>query len=229
MSLLFVLLLARSILPVEAGRAQPDFERLIGSPGRLSAYWHDQRWTAGDEYACALYAQAAVLEALGYNFERELADMRALGQRDGWYSPQSGTIGLGQPLRAKDVPFEVFGSPIVPPISPARALARLQRALLAGRYPLVNLDAQRLSYYHGSAIRWHTLWVTGMRLDAAGHVITIIASDSYRGAAVEYPVDEFMAAWGSVEFNYYAIFVEDSRRAEKRLVEIDPVRISPAL
>jgi hypothetical protein len=209
LSILLLLLWAGgSISPAQAGRAQPPFERLIGDPARLSAYWHDQRWAVGDEYACALYAQASVLEALGYDFEHELAEMRVQGQRDGWFSPQTGTIGLGQPLRANGIRFDVFGSPVVSPISPARALARLHRALLAGQYPLVNLDAQQLAAYRGSAVRWHTLWITGLRLDAAGFVSAIIANDSTRGAAVEYPVQEFMAAWGSAEFNYYAIFVQ---------------------
>lgn len=187
---------------------RPGAEHLIGDPQRLSAYWHDQRWAAGDSYACALYAQAAVLEVLGYNFEDELNAARTLGERDGWFSPQTGTIGLGQPLRARGITFEVFGSPVVPPIQPEHALAWLEWALLVGRYPIVNLDAQQLAYYRGSLTRWHTLWITGMRLDDHGTVTAIIANDSERGAAVDYPVDEFLAAWGSPAFNYYAIFVK---------------------
>ena len=57
---------------------------VLGDPGRLAAYWHDQRWTEGDFYACALYAQAAVLESFGYDFATELAAARDLGLRDRW-------------------------------------------------------------------------------------------------------------------------------------------------
>ena len=31
--------------------------------------------------------------------------------------------------------------------------------------------------------------------------------NSYRGAAVEYPLNEFVDAWGQESLNYYAIFV----------------------
>ncbi|MBN1566148.1 MAG: hypothetical protein JXA10_20085, partial [Anaerolineae bacterium] len=74
--------------------------RVLGNPRAWAAYWHDQRWAEGDFYACALYAQASVLEALGYDFAAELAAARDLGQRDRWYAPDQGAIGLGQPLRA---------------------------------------------------------------------------------------------------------------------------------
>ncbi len=198
------------IIPVSHAAArpvQPAFGAVIGDPGRWAGYWHDQRWVAGDEYACALYAQASVLEALGYRFDIELQAARDLGQRDGWFDPRSGTIGLGQPLRAKGIAFDVFGGPLAAPMAPPRALARLEWMLLAGRLPIVNLDAQQLSYYRGSAIRWHTLWITGLRLDDQGRITAIIANDSYQGAAVDYPVEEFLAAWGTPAFNYYAIFV----------------------
>lgn len=196
---------------VPAAHARPvapgTFPPLIGDPGTLSAYWHDQRWNTSDHYACALYAQAGVLEAYGYNFEDELAAARETGLAEGWYSPGEGTIGLGQPLRARDIAFEVHGSPIAAPIAPQRALWRLQLALSAGRYALVNVDAQALSYYRGSVILWHTLWVTGLRLDASGRPTSVITNDSFRGAAIEYTVDEFLAAWGHDAFNFYAIFV----------------------
>lgn len=205
---LSLVLAALSAAGAGAERPQPPpRDRLIGSPVRWSAFWHDQRWQPGDAYACALYAQASVLAALGYNFADELAAARAQGQRDGWYSPDSGAIGLGQPLRARGVRFEVHGTPLAGPIAPDRALNRLALALLAGRFVIANVNAQELSYYRGSAIRWHTLWITGMRLDALGTPETIIANDSTRGAAVEYPADEFAAAWGSDDLNYYAIFV----------------------
>jgi hypothetical protein len=186
---------------------QPGFARVIGDPARWSAYWHDQRWVAGDEYACALYAQASVLAALGYSFDTELKAARDLGQQDGWFDPDTGTLGLGQPLRARGITFDVFGSPAAAPIRPERALARLEWMLLAGRLAIANLDAQQLTYYRGSAIHWHTLWITGLRLDDRGTITAVITNDSTHGAAVEYPAEEFLAAWGA--FNYYAIFVHD--------------------
>jgi hypothetical protein len=190
-----------------AGPAEPDHPPLIGTPQALARYWHDQRWVPGDAYACALYAQASVMHAQGYDFQAELDAMRALGQRDGWYDPRRGAIGLGQPFRARAIPYRSFGSPLDDSLTHDRALYRLMRELSAGRYVIVNVDAQILPYYHGSAIQWHTLWITGLRLDAAGRVTTIIANDSYRGPAVAYAVEDFLDAWAS-DFNYYGIFVQ---------------------
>lgn len=205
------LLLAAALLiaparPAGARPITPELRRLLGDPVRWSAYWHDQRDRPGDAYACALYAQASVLEALGYDFETELAAARVLGERDRWYTPTGGAYGLGQPLRARGIAFAVFGSPLAEELTPSRALLRLEYELAAGRLALVNVDAWRLAYYRGSPVRWHTLWITGLRRDEQGRAQTIIANDSTRGAAVEYGVDEFLDAWGS-EFNYYAIFV----------------------
>ena len=207
--LVLIALCGSVLLPgrVQAGPAHPDVLRLIGQPDRLRAYWHDQRWNAEDSYACALYAQASVMEVFGYPFANSLANARELGLRDHWFDPNKGTIGLGQPFRAWSIPFEVYGSPIRPPIAPERALLRLELELLAGHFPIVNVDAWQLSVYRGSAVRWHTLWITGVRLDAAGRPTAVIANDSLRGAAVEYPPGEFLAAWGSDAFNFYAIFV----------------------
>lgn len=189
-----------------AGPVEPDYLPLIGTPDALARYWHDQRYVAGDAYACALYAQASVMAALGLDFAEELAEARALGQRDNWFDPEQGAIGLGQPLYANGIRYQSFGSPLDETLTAERALYRLMRELSAGRFAIANVDATRLSYYRGSAIVRHTLWVTGLRLDARGRVTHVITNDSYRGPAVEYPVDEFMAAWAS-EFNFYAIFV----------------------
>jgi hypothetical protein len=194
-----------------AGPVQPQAITQLGSPDRLAPYWHDQRWVPGDEMACALYAQASVLEALGYDFAAELAAARDLGLRDGWYSPETGSTGLGQPLRARRVPFDVFGTPVANGLTPDRALLRLQFELLSGHFVIANIDAQQLRYYRGSAIKWHTLWITGLRLDADGQPLAVVANDSYHGARVEYPIDEFMAAWGTPAFNFYAIFVHEVR------------------
>ncbi|HEX3051589.1 MAG TPA: hypothetical protein VHP83_13090 [Aggregatilineaceae bacterium] len=186
-----------------AGPRQPDYLPLIGTPQFLARFWHSQ---GEDVYGCALVAQASVLEALGYDFAAELDAMRELGQRDGWYDPNVGTIGLGQPLRAHDIPFDVFGTSLAAGLTPERALYELKRQLSAGRYAIVNLDAQQLAYYFGSAVRFHTVWVTGIRQDQNGNVISIITNDSLRGPLIEYPVAEFLAAWAS-QFNYYANFV----------------------
>ncbi len=199
-----ILWFCAAISPAQAGLGF-SLPLVIGHPDALARYWHDQRWEAQDNYACALYAQASVLEALGYDFPQELAAARELGLRDGWYAPGVGTIGLGQPLRAHGIAFDVFGTSIGGEITRREALIRLVRGLLAGDYVLANLDATQLAYYRGSSIIWHTLWVTGIRLSASGAVI--IANDSYRGAAVEYPLDEFLDAWGQESLNYYAIFV----------------------
>jgi len=201
---LLIVVFLLSAEPVEAGPRQPDYLPLIGTPNQLARFWHSQ---GGDGYDCALYAQASVLEALGYDFAAELEAMRELGQRDGWYDPNVGTIGLGQPLRAHTIPFDVFGTSLADGLTTERALYELKRQLSAGRYALVNLDAQKLTYYRGSAVRFHTVWVTGIRQDANGNVISIITNDSLRGPLVEYPVAEFLAAWAS-QFNYYAIFVQ---------------------
>lgn len=180
---------------------------LIGDPAAYSQFWHDQRWTEGDYYACALYAQASLLEAFGYDFAAELAAARDLGLAQGWYADDQGAVGLGQPLRAHGIVFTVHGGPLVPPVAPERALWRLQLALSAGQFAIVNIDAQALSYYRGSHIIWHTIWITGLRLDSNGLPTHVIANDSYHGAAVEYPVEEFLRAWGHELFNYYGIFV----------------------
>lgn len=202
-------------LPAGTGEARgprrPDYPPLVGNPTALSIYWHDQRWQESDYYACALYAQAAVLEAFGFNFRDELAAARTQGQRDGWYDPGLGTIGLGQPLRAHDITFEVYGSPRADYLTPTRSIARLQMEIAAGRYALVTVNAQALGYYQGSPIQYHTLWITGIRLDEDGYPISIIANDSYRGPAVEYPPGEFILAWGAPELNYYAIFIRPPR------------------
>ncbi|NDJ79032.1 MAG: hypothetical protein GYB65_22505 [Chloroflexi bacterium] len=206
--LLIALLLLAGTQPALAGPVEPDYLPLIGKPAQLAVFWHDQRWTPGDEYACALYAQASVMEAMGYNFARELETMRSLGQRDNWYNPQTGTIGLGQPFLAKGIAYQSFGSPVDDTLTHERALYRLQRELSAGQYVIVNINAQLLSYYRGSAITWHTLWITGMRFDGQGTATHVIANDSYHGPAVEYPIDEFLNAWAS-EFNYYGIFIQN--------------------
>jgi hypothetical protein len=194
-----------------AGPVNPHYVRFIGSPERLAAYWHDQRWESQDSYACALYAQASVLHALGYDFAEELRAARELGLRDGWYSPTTGAIGLGQPLRARGVRFEAFGTSVGGTITRRDALYRLRRALAVGQYAIVNLNAARLSYYRDSGVIWHTIWVTGLAMDANGEITTVIANDSLRGAAVEYPVNEFLDAWGHESLNYYAIFVSPRR------------------
>lgn len=210
MAALFTLLLL-FISPTRIAAAGPVQPRpappLIGNPDAWRVLWHDQRWVDGDYYACALYAQASLLEAFGYNFTIELAAARALGLAQGWYADDEGAQGLGQPLRAHNIVFSVHGSPVVPPILPERALWRLQLALSAGQFVIVNIDAQELAYYRGSHIKWHTIWVTGLRFDAEGRPTTIVANDSYRGPAVDYPVEEFSRAWGHELFNYYGIFV----------------------
>ncbi|MCD4685503.1 MAG: hypothetical protein K8S97_06170 [Anaerolineae bacterium] len=191
-----------------AGPVQPrPNPPLIGDPDALSQFWHDQRWTEGDYYACALYAQASLLESFGYAFAAELAAARELGIAQEWYADDEGAQGLGQPLRAHGIAFVVHGSPDVPPILPERALWRLQLALSAGQSVIVNIDAPELAYYRGSHIKWRTIWITGLRLDAHGLPAHIVANDSYRGPAVEYPVEEFLRAWGNELFNYYGIFV----------------------
>jgi len=204
---LTILIVMLTGLPADAGPLHPRTILLVGSPDRLARYWHDQRWVEGDTYACALYAQASVLEALGYDFDAELAAARESGLRDGWFEPDVGSMGLGQPLRAHKILFEAFGSPVAKDLTPDRALRRLHRELAAGHFAVTNLDAQQLAHYRGSAIKWHTLWITGMHLDTHGLPLSVIANDSYRGAAVEYPISEFLAAWGTPEFNFYAIFV----------------------
>lgn len=181
---------------------------VIGDPDGLAAYWHDQRWTEGDYYACALYAQASVLESLGYDFATELDAARELGLAQGWYVADQGVVGLGQALRARGVVYRAHGSPAVDPIPPERALWRLELALRSGRYVLVNINAQALRHYRGSAIVWHTLWITGLRLAPDGTITHVIANDSYHGPAVAYPVAEFLAAWGDPALNFYGIFVE---------------------
>ena len=205
-----IILMAGLLLPVQgvmAGPREPVHPVIIGMPRQLAVFWHDQRWTEGDFLACALYAQASVLEALGYGFDAELDAMRQEGLRDGWYSPQNGTTGLGQPLRTRGLTFDVLGTPRDTRVNRERALYRLMRELSLGHYPIVNINAQQLAYYRGSNIKWHTIWITGMRFDEQGQPLTVIANDSYHGAAVEYPIDEFLDAWGTEEFNYYAIFV----------------------
>jgi hypothetical protein len=199
--------------PAPALPLRPGYVRLVGSPDQLSAYWHDQRWQPGDAYACALYAQASVLEALGYDFAMEMEAARSLGFRDGWYTDKNGAVGLGQPLRARGIRYESFGTSLAGEVRPWQALFRLQRGLAAGHFALVNLDAQQLSYYRDSAIRWHTLWITGLRFDADGRLTSVIANDSYRGPAVAYPAEEFISAWGHEALNYYAIFVVPPARA----------------
>jgi hypothetical protein len=209
--IVWIMLLLMACAPVHHAEAGPILPRpdppVIGDPAALSRFWHDQRWTEGDYYACALYAQASLLESFGYDFTVERAAARDLGLAQGWYADDTGAIGLGQPLRAHGITFTVHGSPVVPPISPERALWRLQLALSAGQYALVNIDAQALTYYRGSNITWHTIWITGLRIDANGLPTYIIANDSYHGAAVADPVDEFLRAWGNEAFNYYGIFV----------------------
>lgn len=191
----------------QAVPAAPQHPLIIGQPDRLARFWHDQRWINGDYRACALYAQASLLEALGYDFQTELDLMRAQGIREGWYDPAHGTIGLGQPLRRHAIAFDPFGTPAAGDIHPQRALLRLQLELSAGRYVIANVNAQALDHYRGSAVVWHTLWITGLRLDRTGLPVSVFTNDSYRGAAIEYPIDQFLAAWGTPEFNYYAIFV----------------------
>ena len=121
--------------------------------------------------------------------------------------PDQGAIGLGQPLRARGVTFDVFGTSREGDISPHDALTRLRRGIAMGDYVLVNLDATQLSHYRSRAIVWHTIWITGLRLDGQGRITDVIANDSTNGAAVDYPVSEFLAAWGHERLNYYAIFV----------------------
>jgi hypothetical protein len=203
-----IVVMVLGLISAPGVHAQPSRQSaVVGNPAELARYWHDQRWTQGDFYACALYAQASVLEALGYDFAAELSAARVLGQRDGWYVPDVGAIGLGQPLRAKGISFNVFGTPVGGRIPRWLALFRLLRGVAAGDYVIINLDATRLSYYRGSAITWHTIWVTGLRLDERGRITTVIANDSYHSAAVEYPVGEILDGWGHERLNYYAIFV----------------------
>lgn len=138
----------------------PRVIHVLGDPDRLGTYWHDQRWLPRDVYACALYAQASILEAFGYDFATELAAMRDEGRRDGWYAPGQGVIGLGQPLRTRGITFDVFGTSLAGPISRQAALNRLRWHVALGDYALVNLDATRLAAYYGSPVAWHTVWVT---------------------------------------------------------------------
>ncbi len=139
--------MALGLISVPGVRAQPPHQAtIIGNPAELARYWHDQRWTQGDFYACALYAQASVLEALGYDFAVELAAARTLGIRDGWFAPDGGAIGLGQPLRAKGITFDVFGTSAGGRIPRWLALFRLLRGVAAGDYVIINLDATQVNY-----------------------------------------------------------------------------------
>jgi hypothetical protein len=168
-------------------------------------YQYDGR--GNDTYACSLYSQAAVLEAMGFSFDEELIEARDLGLREGWYKEGGGSTGLGQPFAANNIPYEEYGFHDRT-ITPEAALDRLESELTAGNYAVLNIDAPKLSAYRGEVVGGHSIWVTGIRTDADGFTTHIIANDSYWGETREYPVDEFLTAWGS-QFNYYGVFARN--------------------
>jgi hypothetical protein len=183
----------------------PSQPSTIGDPQALEQYVHNQNLVKGDSHACSLYAQTGVMAAMGYDFNTELQNVRVLGSEDKWYTPGQGSSGLGQPFAAKGIPYETYGFDAH--IESDAALNKLESELQAGHYPVVSLDATKLSIYKGTGVAGHTIWITGAELDANGETTHIIANDSFWGKSVSYPVGEFMNAWGS-QFNYYAVFAQ---------------------
>lgn len=124
----------------EAEQPAPDgfignAENLESPARRQYSYQYDVN--RNDTYACALYAQAAVMEGMGYNFDEELRAARALGEEEGWFTESGGSTGLGQPLAARNIPYEQYwGEPEngTELISRDDALIKLQSELEAGHY-----------------------------------------------------------------------------------------------
>jgi len=212
--------------PVEPPIVSPPASTLMGRPIEMSQYAHQQN---RKEYTCALFAQASVMQAMGVDLklDTEIANAVQTGQKEGWYSPTQGTSGLGQRLSAHGIPADTFYTEASPNNTPAQAEAnreqafsRLETELQQGHYPIVSVNAKYLQTvtslddgaaqtYKGTGVQGHAVWITGLRSDDQGNVTGVIANDSFWGESVEYPVDQFMNAWGSnppPTVNYYSVF-----------------------
>jgi hypothetical protein len=201
----FAELLETPSIPVVVADPPPQ-PSTIGDPQALAQYVRNQNLVRGDSHACSLYAQTGVMAAMGYDFDTELQNARVLGVQDKWYTPGQGSSGLGQPFAAKGIPYEIYGFDAG--IASEAALNKLESELQAGHYPVISLDATKLSAYNGTGVVGHTIWITGVELDANGETTHIIANDSFWGKSTSYPVAEFMTAWGS-QFSYYAAFARN--------------------
>jgi hypothetical protein len=212
----------------EASSVSPS--NLIGraenlqSPARRQ-YEYKYPGKGNDRLACALYAQAGVMEAMGHNFDVELAEARTLGMTgadgksgtdDDWFSETGATEGLGQPFAANNIPYETYWG-LQPPegqtITRDIALGKLKSELEAGHYPVLSFDARQLSDFStgtasDKAVKGHAAWIVGLQLNEAGEISHVIANDSHWGAIKYYPVDEFLNAWGHSGHDYYAVFAQ---------------------
>jgi len=187
---------------------QTEPTHIIGIPEHLTSpvrrqYNHEGMET--DLNGCSLFAQAAVMEAMGYDFEDELLDARKQGIEDKWYSASEGATGLGQPFAANNIPYETFGFDEKNEITAEDALTRLRNELEEGHYAVVNFDATQIAAFDNQHVEGHTVWIVGLQTDESGNPSHVIANDSHWGAIQTYPIEEFMAAWAS-DFKYYAVF-----------------------
>lgn len=213
--------LGRDAVQVESGfakllREPPGVHPQVTAVPSYADYSHRQ-YATGDTYGCTLYAQASVMEAMGFDFTETLDAGRSEGVEEGWYDntsadgdPASGTQfwALGDMFESNGVPVERMGgtadwSGHTLPDQEA-ALERLQSELQRGRFPVVSFMATEVALYDGQHVNGHTVWVTGVETDAQGVVTSIVANDSHFGRQVTLPADQFVRGWS--EFKYQAVF-----------------------
>lgn len=201
----------------------PSNTNIIGNPENLESprrnqYSHKYTGKTNDTYACALYAQSAVMEAMGHDFNTELLEAKAGPDGvvntadDAYFSDAQGAAGLGQPFQANGIPYETqWGADPAntTPVTRESALNRLKSELEAGHYPVASFNAQGLSAFSTGdksdrAVQGHAAWIVGLKTNEAGDITEVIVNDSHWGDIKEYPIDEFMNAWGVND--YYAVF-----------------------
>lgn len=199
-------------------REQPRFNTVADTPPRYTDFRHRQ-YATGDTYGCVLYAQASVLEAMGFDFEETLNAGRAEGVSEGWYDntsadgdPASGSQywALGDMFESNSVPFERMGGTTewsgseIPDQN--AALQRLESELQHGHFPVVSFMATEVALYKGGNVNGHTVWVTGIERDATGQIESIVVNCSHFGKQITIPANEFLNGWGPPHFNYQAVF-----------------------
>jgi len=188
---------------------------LVGDPAGLAGYVQKQSGNT-----CALYAQGTALRALGYDVD--VNRLKELGPKVGYvdiFGWDNG-VGLGKVWNHFGVPYESFhrnglvGTGIHSGEDHAAAVQFLGDALLQRKALVVGVEFDRLYdgirgvQDNGWPFQGHAVWVTGLVTDAAGKVTEVALNDSAWGETTRVPIDNFMRAWESR--NYQAIATHNS-------------------
>lgn len=184
-----------------------DGQRVVGDPAGLAKYAQRQQGNT-----CALYAQGSALRAMGYQVEMD--EIKKLGPKVGYYDilGWDNGVGLGKVWDQYGVAYDSFqrdgllGSGLHSSDDRSAAVQFLTNAVVDGKALVVGIEFDTLYdgiggvQDNGWPFQGHAVWVTGMITDANGNPAEILLNDSAVGHATRVPIDNFMRAWESKNY-----------------------------